>query len=174
MSSVQTKNIKPILKYTNTDFYYALVIFYVIFAFLAALLSSSFFGLRVFTNKSQSMNPTIDTGSIIVVKKFNEYDVGDIISYYAQNNGQEEIITHRIFRIGGNVYLTKGDANQATDEYKIVPRLIIGKVILIIPHLGYLIAFAKTGVGVWLLIIFPGALIIFIEVVKIFLLLKQP
>ncbi len=113
------------------------------------------------------MNPTINTGSLLVVKKSYEYDVGNIISYYAKINGKEEIVTHRIFRIGGNIYLTKGDANQAIDEQKVIPRLIIGKVILIIPYLGYPIGFAKTPVGTWLLIIFPAILIIFTEILVI-------
>jgi signal peptidase len=102
-----------------------------------------------------------------VVKKSPEYNVGDIISYYAKINGKEEIVTHRIFRIGGNVYLTKGDANQALDEEKIVPRLIIGKVVLVIPYLGYLIGFAKTKIGLWLLIVLPALFIILSEVIMI-------
>jgi len=155
------------LKFINSSFYYAFIVFYILFAFLVASLSINLFNVKVFTNKSNSMYPTIKLGSLIVVKKSYEYNVGDIISYYAKINGREEIITHRIFRIGGNVYLTKGDANQAIDEQKVVPRLIIGKVILVIPCLGYPIGFAKTKIGLWSLIVLPALFIIFCEVFKI-------
>lgn len=159
-----------ILTLANSNFYYVFVILYVVFTLLVASLSFDFFNYgKVFTIKSNSMSPTINTGGLIVVKKSPEYDVGDIISYYIKIDGKEEIVTHRIFRLGGNVYLTKGDANQAIDEQKVVPRLVIGKVILIVPYLGYLIGFAKTKIGLWLLIILPALCIIFCEVFIIFL-----
>ena len=88
-------------------------------------------------------------------------------SLYAKINNKEEIVTHRIYRIGGNVYLTKGDNNAAIDEYKILPRLIIGQVVAIIPNLGYIFSFAKSPIGVILVIIFPAVCFILCEVVKI-------
>jgi len=54
----------------------------------------------------------------------------------------------------------------------VVPRLIIGKVVLIIPYLGYPIAFAKTKIGLWFLILLPAGLIIFVEIFKIYQLTK--
>ncbi len=86
---------------------------------------------------------------------------------YTQINGREEIVTHRIVQIGGNVYLTKGDNNIAVDQEKVVPRLIIGKVVFIIPDVGYLLFFAKTKAGLWLTIILPALSIIVCEIVKL-------
>ena len=121
------------------------------------------------------MNPSINTGSITIVQKMNQYDynIGDIISYYRQVNNKEEIITHRIIRIGGNVYITKGDANLGIDAPIVVPRLIIGKVILIIPYLGYLITFAKSAFGLWLIVYIPASSIIFIELSKVLRALRE-
>jgi len=118
------------------------------------------------------MNPSINTGNITIVKKMDGYEVGDIVSYYAKINEKEEIITHRITQIGGNVYVTKGDNNLAIDPPIILPRLIIGKVVLIIPYLGYIVSFAKSAFGLWLTIIIPAALIILIELFKIDKILK--
>lgn len=112
------------------------------------------------------MNPSINEGSITIVKRMDGYEVGDIISYYAQINDQEEIITHRIVQIGGNVYVTKGDANLGFDKPIILPRLIIGKVIMIIPYLGYIISFVKSTLGLWISIIVPAILIIYVELIK--------
>lgn len=113
------------------------------------------------------MNPTLNKGSIIITKEFIQYSPGDIVTYYSKVDGREEIVTHRIIQLGGNVYVTKGDANVAIDHELVVPRLIIGKVILIYPYLGYLIGFAKTTIGVWLMIIFPALIIISVEILKI-------
>lgn len=154
-------------------YYYIFVILYLIFTFIVTIFSLHLFGdFHSFTNKSNSMNPTINTGSITIVKKMDNYQVGDIISYYVKVNGNEEIISHRIIRIGGNVYITKGDANLGIDAPIILPRLIIGKVLFIIPYLGYIISFTKSAIGLWFMIIIPAVLIIFVELNKVIRALK--
>lgn len=119
------------------------------------------------------MNPIINTGSVVMVRNLSTYIPGDIISYYAEIDGKEEIVTHRILRDGGNVYVTKGDANITFDREVVRPRLIIGKVMLIIPYIGYYIGFAKGPIGVWLLILLPAVLIITIEFYKIYIELNK-
>ena len=129
--------------------------------------------IKSFINTSNSMSPFINTGSITVVKKFNEYQAGDIITYYVLNKDKEEIITHRIVSIGGNVYVTKGDANQVKDRVVVLQRLVIGKVVLVIPYLGYLVGLAKGTIGIWLVIVFPASLIMLAELYKIYIELKN-
>jgi len=120
------------------------------------------------------MNPSIDSGSITIVKKMDMYEVGDVISYYYDSNNTEEIISHRIIQIGGNVYITKGDANLGIDAQGVVPRLIIGKVVMIIPYLGYIVSFAKSTLGVWITIIAPACFISGTELTKVWIALKKP
>ena len=153
------------IKFSN--YYYIFIIVYLVFSFLTFLLSANIFVFRAFTIKSNSMNPTLNKGSIIITKELFKYSPGDIITYYFKSNGREEIVTHRIVQLGGNVYVTKGDASIAIDRELVIPRLIIGKVVLIYPFLGYLVGFAKTTVGVWLMIIFPALIIISVEILKI-------
>lgn len=69
--------------------------------------------------------------------------------------------------------MTKGDANEVSDRELVPPRSIVGRVILVIPHLGRLVTFAKSELGSWLLIVFPAIIIILIELVKIYYLAKQ-
>lgn len=144
-----------------------------IFAYLFYILfilafSINWFGrLRSFTNKSNSMSPAITTGSIIVVKKFSQYQVGDMISYYSQIEGREEIVTHRLMSIGGNVYTTKGDANEVADREIVRPRLVIGRVVWTIPVLGHLLSFAKSFWGMWLSIVLPAIIIIIGQLFRI-------
>lgn len=110
------------------------------------------------------MAPTIDTHSLMLVVKQPSYNVGDIISFYSLESDKIEIITHRIIRLGGNVYVTKGDANEATDQTKVVPRLIIGRTVFVIPKLGSYISFVKTGAGLWFTILLPAGLIMLREI----------
>lgn len=150
------------------DIYYVFVSAYLVFTLVVTFFSLHLFGdFYSFTNKSGSMNPGINTGSITIVRKMNTYGVGDAISYYAKINDKEDIITHRIIRIGGNVYVTKGDANPGIDTPIVLPRLIIGKVVLIIPYLGYIVSFAKSAFGWWLTIVIPATFIIFMELYRI-------
>lgn len=158
----------------DSKYYYYFVFLYIVSTSVVVFFSINFFDqVRSFTNKSDSMNPLINTGSVVMVKKQNTYQVGDVISYYVQSDGKEEIITHRILREGGNVYVTKGDANQAIDREVVIPRLVIGKAILIIPYIGFFISFAKGRVGLWLIILLPAILIVSIEFYKIYFELKK-
>lgn len=148
--------------------YRVLVVIYLVFIFSIVILSAPIFrNLHSFTNISNSMNPAINTGCITVVRKFPSYQIGDVIAYRAGDNSPE-IITHRIMSIGGNVYTTKGDANQVYDREIVLPRLVIGKVVFIIPYLGYLITFTKSQPGTFFLVILPAVYIILIESAKIF------
>lgn len=162
-----------IKKFISSDYYFYFLIIYVFVTCTTVLFSVNLFGsIRSFTSRYKSMNPEINEGSIIVVKKKNTYTVGDIITYYLLENGQEEIVTHRIIQDGGNVYVTKGDANQAIDREIVRPRLIIGKVVYIIPFIGYLVNFLKGSVGMW--IVFNCAMgIAALELYRIFLSLQK-
>ena len=113
------------------------------------------------------MSPLINPGSITLVVKQPSYIIGDIISFYTITDDKVNIITHRIVNAGGNVYITKGDANSAVDETTVLPRLVIGKVYMIIPYLGLFISFAKTGIGLWLTILIPAIWIIGVEIYEI-------
>jgi len=160
-------------KLINSKYYYLIISFYLLFLFAVIIISVGTKNIKFFTNISNSMSPEINTGSLTMVSKFPEYIPGDIITYYAKIDGKEAIITHRVLWIGGNVYVTKGDANQGIDREVVMPRLIIGKVIFIIPYLGYFMAFVKKPLGVLVSIILPTAVIILIELYKLKLSIRK-
>ncbi len=91
------------------------------------------FGYSVFNVATGSMAPTINQNDIIVVKRYDNYEVGDIVTFKSDN----EYITHRIVTVNENNYVTKGDANNAKDV-AITKDKVIGKVIKI-----------STKAGVW-------------------------
>lgn len=91
-----------------------------------------------------SMEPAIPVGSIVITKEQSSYEIEDIISF------QEEgaIITHRIISIDRERYITKGDANNVADTEEVQQKQILGKVILTIPLLGYLVMWLMSPVGI--------------------------
>jgi len=125
--------------------------------------------------QSGSMSPEIKMGSIVIVKPADDYKIGDIVTF--QTTGSKESVTHRIYDIkvvGGEPrYITKGDANNAPDQREVSKREIIGKVLIDIPYLGYVVSFAQKPVGFALIIIVPAGLIIFDEARKIYAEVKK-
>lgn len=99
-----------------------------------------------------SMEPAIPVGSIVITKEQSSYEMEDIISF------QEEgaIITHRIISIDRERYITKGDANNVADTEEVQQKQILGKVILTIPLLGYLVMWLMSPFGIISLFIIIG------------------
>lgn len=86
---------------------------------------SNFFGFTFFKVVSGSMSPTIEKGDIIIVRVSNDFEVGDIVSFYKDNT----FITHRIIETNKNNLITQGDANNLEDD-PVNRDQVIGKVIL--------------------------------------------
>lgn len=99
-----------------------------------------------------SMEPAIPVGSIVITKEQSSYEIEDIISF--QEKGS--VITHRIISIDRERYITKGDANNVADTEKVQQKQILGKVILTIPLLGYLVMWLMSPVGIISLFIIIG------------------
>jgi len=70
-----------------------------------------FFNYYFFTVLTGSMQDTLYPGDNIIVKKQDNYKVGDIVTY----KSDEVYVTHRITKINGNQITTKGDANTNED-----------------------------------------------------------
>ena len=126
--------------------------------------------LAVKVVKSGSMEPAIMTGSIVIDKPSASYAVGDVITF--GNDTKTQIpTTHRIIATSGadstETFTVKGDANDAPDPTVVKLSDIRGKVIFAIPYLGYLLAFAKTKLGFFLLVGIPGLVVCIEETMKI-------
>ncbi len=96
-----------------------------------------FFGYEIYHVLTDSMEPSISTGSIIYVQPvdFNQLKVGDVISYNAKH---KSVVTHRIVDIKNSSITTKGDHNQEVDMQQVKEMQVNGKVIYSIPLLGYI------------------------------------
>ena len=142
MIIVQSKQIKIFEKIINI----LLNILIVIFAFILlvsiynniqiSILKndySSFFDYSLFEVQTGSMSGTIEVGDWIVVKKTNDIDLNDIITFKQGN----EFTTHRVIEKYNDTYVTKGDVNNTKDE-PISKDDIVGKVVNVLPHFGIL------------------------------------
>jgi signal peptidase len=109
-----------------------------------------------------SMEPAIPVGGIVVIKPVNPETLreGDIICFRLSESTS---VTHRIINVTDEGFKTKGDANEDPDQGIVEKENIIGKVIFIIPFIGYLGYFVRTPIGFILLIILPASLIIIME-----------
>jgi len=157
-----------LLKMFLTIIKWSLTVFLTVIALYVINSSLNIFGLyRSFAVRSGSMEPAIMTGDVIIVKQQTEYYPDDVITFY---NGDHELITHRLKSIEADPekkYYTKGDANRSFDDDNISLNQIVGKVTLIIPKLGYLMAFVRTPKGWLILVLIPAALYILDELIKI-------
>lgn len=99
-----------------------------------------------------SMEPAIPVGSIVITKEQSSYEIEDIISFQEEGS----VITHRIISIDRERYITKGDANNVADAEEVQQKQILGKVILMIPLLGYLVMWLMSPFGIISLFIIIG------------------
>lgn len=126
-------------------------------------------GISLFSVQSGSMEPTINTGSVVLIQKPVAYKEDDIITFLDTN--KNDTTTHRILAIknvnGEKIFTTRGDANRGEDRETIKENQILGKVFFSAPYLGYTVSFAKTQMGFIFLIVVPAVIIIFSEILNI-------
>lgn len=86
-----------------------------------------------------SMEPMIMPGDVIILKKIDPSDVqiGDVITFRRDNI----LITHRVVDTietdNTTLYVTKGDNNSSNDSNPVKPENIKGKLMTVIPKIGY-------------------------------------
>lgn len=148
-----------IMKFFNGTFYIAsetlqIVLTVLVFTVLPIAVftmitfqSSILFGLRSFVVMTGSMEPLVQTGSVVYSLAQSSYNKGDIVTF----EKEKITVTHRIVdvkREGSNmVYLTKGDANSSIDSTFLGKDKIIGKVQFHFPFVGKFIFFLKNPIG---------------------------
>lgn len=125
----------------------------------------SVFGIKPFIVLSGSMEPTIMTGDLAIIKNCdpNELKENDIIAF---RNGTS-VITHRIIEVtekdGKKVFLTKGDNNNTEDRNPVSPESVEGIYVSRIPGLGDFAMFLQTTAGSIIFISIPFILFILTE-----------
>lgn len=138
---------------------------------IAALMAISIFpisGYEIRVVRSGSMEPTIHTGSVVVVAKSGDYKIGDVITFnggFLGPDGELVPVTHRIVEMrvarGVPLYTTKGDANEDPDGREVRDNQVLGKVLFSIPYVGYAVEAARRPSGFLALVIVPSLIIFY-------------
>ena len=127
------------------------------------------FGYKAYIITTNSMEPSISSGDVVIVKKYDEKQikVGDIITY----KQKEELITHRVVDIKENEherrFITKGDNNNVEDTEGTNYNNIKGTIIVTIPYLGNIIRIVENKM-IFLVIILVILILFFFLLVYIF------
>ena len=122
----------------------------------------SFFGTSVLIIATPSMSGAIDAGDVVIIRASDTYEVGDVITYFPASD--KISVTHRIVRIEGEKYYSKGDANESEDPDPIFKTQIVGKMVGRIPKVGIVIEWLRTWQGIAFLIA-VGAVIVALVIV---------
>ena len=146
--------------------FFVFLLFCLVFPFLVG-------DTKTFIVLSGSMMPMMMPGDMIIVNTINSENlkVGDVIAF-KDPYGASSIVTHRIISIddssGSRVFQTKGDANGIPDIFPVPSSTVIGKLVFVLPLVGYLPGFLKDNPIVYVLaIIVPVLLLIFSEIQNI-------
>jgi signal peptidase I len=110
------------------------------------------------TVMSASMEPTIGTGDVVVLRKLDRPPrVGDIIavsvpSEARQRFGYPPTVIHRVVKVSpAGVITTKGDARAKPDPFTIRRSAVRARVVWSIPAAGQVVAFLTSTMGLlWL------------------------
>lgn len=168
---MKVKKVRKLLKWTNQ---FLTGLFIILLVSIAGIVIStkitdgepSLFGYQFKTVLSGSMEPKIQTGSIITVKSIDQEErialkEGDVITFQDENR----LVTHRISAVtstnGSVQYTTKGDNNDAADSNPVSAEHVVAVYKgLTIPYVGYFIRFSQSPNGSLLFMIIPGILMV--------------
>lgn len=130
-------------------------------------------GYSSFRVLTGSMEPTVRTGSMIIVKRVSPSDIteGDVITFYSSDPSLGgSVNTHRVVGVsdvdGIRIFSTKGDANLIADEYEVLETDLIGKMTFSSYFLGVLVRILSNPVVFIPIIVIPLLAILVINMIK--------
>ena len=116
------------------------ILLVIVLVIAAVLYIPRLMGLKTYKVLSGSMEPKYHVGSVVYVEKssFDDIEVGDVITFYINDN---TVVTHRVIDKDNDTesFHTKGDANETEDGGSVAYDKVVGKVVLNVPYLGYIL-----------------------------------
>ena len=119
-------------------------------------------GFRYYSVQSDSMQPTLKVGDLVVDQKIELQNLkpNDIISYVSPTDSR--IITHRLINLRQTKLITQGD-NLATTDDPINSSQVIGKAKFKVPYLGYVMDSLRNPIGLIAIVYIPVVTIALVE-----------
>jgi signal peptidase I len=89
--------------------------------------------LSVVTVQGTSMEPTLETGDLAVLRRADDYTVGEVVAFRSDMAGA--VVLHRIIAQEPDTqrFVLIGDNNDFLDRYRPLPEEIVGRMVLQIP-----------------------------------------
>ena len=128
--------------------------------------SPTVFGYSCYYVLTQSMEPEIMAGDMILGKSTNPEDlkVGDIVTYTGETGEvKDKVITHKIVEIREDSFVTQGIANNIPDP-PIDSSQILSRYVGKIPFAGKLFSVINSKLGFIFLIVTPLCMLIVNEI----------
>lgn len=129
----------------------------------------SIFPMYVITD---SMEPTINSGDLIFVKKVTPTDIAvdDVIAFFDPESMKDTMIIHRVKEIstdedGNLTFRTKGDANNVFDTFIITGENVVGRYVFRLRWLGSVAMFMQTPYGLIITISIPLLMLFVYELI---------
>ncbi|MFC4541922.1 signal peptidase I [Halosolutus amylolyticus] len=123
-------------------------------------------GDDVYIVTSDSMQPTIESGDVIITQEVDPdaIESGDVVTFQDGSGTDGGTLTHRVVEVreenGERYFRTKGDANEDPDEGYVPAEYAQGTLHVHVPYLGYLLLFARSSLGLFALVIAPGLFLV--------------
>ena len=135
-----------------------LIVCFVLFTFVSRIMGNtpSVFGYYIFRVSSDSMEPTLMVGDVILVHEADPEDIqkNDIITYKSKDGSMYgRDVTHRVVaepfeKNGTYYYQTQGDADGAPLDKPITYDQVEGKYVRTMTVIGKVYGFISTPVGI--------------------------
>jgi signal peptidase len=132
----------------------------VVLAAVLGTLGARLLGYQPYVMYGGSMGSTASLGSVAFIENVptGSLKVGDVVVF--QPPSSREPLMHRIISIeevnGQRVFGTKGDANQSPDPWNLTINGEGGRLVYVVPYIGYLFWFFQTRLA-WAIVVFPIA-----------------
>lgn len=132
----------------------------------------SIFGYSFYYIATESMEPSLEVGDVILAKEVTNFDslsIGDVITYQGEvGSYANKLITHQIIGIDINdgiyTFTTKGTHPSSTVDPLVSQDQVVSKMVFEIPLMGKLMKVINNPFGFLLLIALPLAICLFGEI----------
>lgn len=151
------KRIKSILWIIFILLLYHIIL--VMIPYISETETNGILGYKAYVIISDSMKPYINSGDIVIVKRYEEEKIkkGDVITF----EKNQETITHRIIEINENEgikeFSTKGDNNRLEDLETVKYEEIKGVKVITVPWIGKIIIALENKIifliTIWIILI---------------------
>lgn len=111
-----------------------------------------FFGWGSAIVQTDSMEPNVPVGALIIIHEQDCYEVGDVVTYIDYRGCS---ITHRVEFIQNGIVSTRGDNNEISDSLFSEDK-IVGKMAFMIPGAGKFLDYLRRPgmIGNFILVVF--------------------